>query len=199
MKKGGILLFVQVDRRRLNRWEKVVCPFFGFSLLEIVLALAILAGALAALGEVMRSASQSAALASDETQAQLLAESVMAELLAGARPTTAVNGAAFDLAIDPPWVYSIAIEPTPFQELIAVRVSVAQQLAPEMQPARCDLVRWLLSPDFITAQATAQAKANAAQATESSSSGSTPRRPQGGQQNGGQSTPGSPNQIGGGD
>ena len=89
MKKGDILLFAREGSRGSSHREKVECPLFGFSLLEIVLALAILAGTLAALGEVMRSASQSAALASDETQAQLLAESVMAELLAGARPLTA--------------------------------------------------------------------------------------------------------------
>ena len=51
-----------------------------------MLALAILAGALAALGEVMRLADQNAELVEGETQAQVLAESVMAELLSGARP-----------------------------------------------------------------------------------------------------------------
>ena len=68
-------------------------PFLGFSLLEIVLALAILAGALAALGEVMRLGDQNAEAAGDETQAELLAESVMSELVVGARPLENVNGA----------------------------------------------------------------------------------------------------------
>ncbi len=39
----------------------------GFTLLEIILALAILAGSLAALGEVMRMADQNASLTRDET------------------------------------------------------------------------------------------------------------------------------------
>ena len=57
----------------------------GFTLLEIILALAILAGSLAALGEVMRLADQNASLTEDETQAQILAASVMDELVAGCR------------------------------------------------------------------------------------------------------------------
>jgi type II secretion system protein I len=124
----------------------------GFSLLEIILALAILAGALAALGEVMRLADQNAALARDETQAEVLANSVMAELLCGARPMSAVNNAAFEIAAEPPWTYSVAIDATEYQELVAVRVNVAQQLPPELQPAQCTLVRWVLNPDFVNAE-----------------------------------------------
>ena len=55
----------------------------GFTLLEIILALAILAGSLAALGEVMRLADQNASMTRDESQAQILASSVMDELVAG--------------------------------------------------------------------------------------------------------------------
>lgn len=145
----------------------------GFSLLEIVLALAILAGALAALGEVMRLGDQNAALARDESQAEMLADSVMSELACGVRQLSAVNNAAFDLAVEPPWVYSIAVDATEYQELVAVRVSVAQQLAPEMQPARCELVRWMLNPDFVNSELAAQeAAAEEASQRESASSSS---------------------------
>jgi type II secretion system protein I len=121
----------------------------GFSLLEIVLALAILAGALAALGEVMRLGDQNAAAAGDETQAELLAESVMSEIMVGARPLANVNGAALAVATEPPWVLSVAVATTEFKELLAVRVSVVQQLPRELQPARCELVRWLPNPEYL--------------------------------------------------
>lgn len=126
-------------------------PFSGFTLLEIILALAILAGSLAALGEVMRLADQNAAMTRDETQAQIIAASVMDELVSGARVLTAVNQATCDEGIDSQWVYSVAVEQTGYVELVEVRVLVEQQLEAELQPARFELVRWLPNPDYIPA------------------------------------------------
>lgn len=123
----------------------------GFSLLEVVLALAILAGSLAALGEVMRLGDENAAAAADEARAAMLAESVMSELLVGARQVANVSGAALPLEDDPPWVASIEVQATDYQELVAVRVSIVQQLPPEQEPARCDLVRWMPNPNYIPA------------------------------------------------
>jgi type II secretion system protein I len=122
---------------------------FGFTLLEIILALAILAGSLAALGEVMRLGDQNAELARDETQAEILADSVMSELISGARIVGNVDSTPFDLATDPQWLYSIVVEPTDYVELVSVRVSVTQDLRPELHPAHCDLVRWFANPDYV--------------------------------------------------
>ena len=124
----------------------------GFSLLEIILALAILAGSLAALGEVMRLADQNAALSRDETQAQILAASVMDELVAGARVLEPLNQVPLDYEADPPWLCSIAIEPTAYVELVAVRVLIEQQAEARLQPPRFELVRWLPNPDYVPAQ-----------------------------------------------
>jgi len=151
MKKGDAALF----RHRCGRSagsKKELRPLFGFSLLEVVLALAILAGAMAALGEVMRLGDQNASAAADESRAEMLAESVMAEILVGARTIGNVNGAVLPLEDDPPWAVSIEVQSTDYQELVAVRVSVAQQLPPEQQPARCDLIRWLPNPDYLPAE-----------------------------------------------
>jgi general secretion pathway protein I len=123
----------------------------AFTLLEIVLALAILAGSLAALGEVMRLADRNAELVQGETQAQVLAESVMEEILAGSRSLTNVNGALFPLETEPRWQHWIAVEPTDRDELLLIRVTVAEQLPPELQPARFELVRWVLNPDSLPA------------------------------------------------
>ena len=124
----------------------------GFSLLEIILALAILAGSLAALGEVMRLADQNSALARDETQAQIIAASVMDELVAGARLLEPLNRVPLDYETDPPWLCSIAIEQTGYVELVAVRILVEQQADARLQPPRFELVRWLPNPDYVPAE-----------------------------------------------
>ena len=133
------------------RHSSFVIAAAGFTLLEIILALAILAGSLAALGEVMRLADQNAAMTRDETQAQILAASIMDELVAGARPLSAVNQQAFDPVWDPQWLYSIGWDQTGYEELVAVRVAVEQKLEARLQPARFELVRWLPNPDYVPA------------------------------------------------
>ena len=152
----------------------MIAPRSGFSLLEVVLALAILAGALAALGEVMRLGDENAAAAADEAQAEMLAESVMAEILVGARPLTSVNGAALPLADDPAWVVSVTVQPTEYVELVAVSVRVAQQLPPAQEPAYCDLVRWVPNPDYLpaTAQTSQQSSSSSSSSGSTSASGS---------------------------
>jgi type II secretion system protein I len=146
-------------------------PFFGFTLLEIILALAILAGSLAALGEVMRLADQNAAMTRDETQAQLLASSIMDELVSGAMPLSAVNQAQCDVVADPPWLYSVSIEQTGHLALLAVRVQVQQQLDPVLQPARFELVRWLSNPNYVPASNEQSSQPNAATGSGGSSTG----------------------------
>ncbi|MEX2092072.1 MAG: prepilin-type N-terminal cleavage/methylation domain-containing protein [Pirellulales bacterium] len=171
LKKGVRTIFDQVRYADSGRHENSSDPFSGFSLLEVVLALAILAGALAALGEVMRLGDQNAAAAADESQAEMLAESVMSELLVGARSLANVSGAVLPLEDDPPWAVSIEIQPTEYQELVAVRVSVAQQLAPVQQPARCDLVRWLPNPDYLPAATQQSSTQQSSSSTSSTTSG----------------------------
>ena len=151
----------------------------GFTLLEVILSLAILAGSLAALGEVMRSADRSASTAEDETQAQILAASVMDELLSGSRELTTVDHAAFNTTDDPPWVYSIEIEQTTYDELVAVRVRVEQDIDPRLQPAKFELVRWLPNPD--AASTSSSTDQNSTTGSSSSSSGSSSNTSGGGQ------------------
>ncbi|MDZ7619757.1 MAG: prepilin-type N-terminal cleavage/methylation domain-containing protein, partial [Patescibacteria group bacterium] len=55
----------------------------GFTLLEVILALAILAGAAAVLSQMAWSGLENARLTGDRITAQILAESLMAELDAG--------------------------------------------------------------------------------------------------------------------
>ncbi len=86
----------------------------GFSLLEVILALALLGGAIAVLGEAGRQALRNAQVARDLSHAELLCESKLSEILAGITPATAVGNTAFDSATtasidpgEPAWLYSI--------------------------------------------------------------------------------------------
>jgi prepilin-type N-terminal cleavage/methylation domain-containing protein len=120
----------------------------AFTLLEIVLALALLAGALAALGEVLRLARLNAENAAAETQAQFVASSVLAELMSGAREPVDVAQAVYPLEVDPPWLYSIAMSASPYSELLLLEVKVEQQLPSRKQPISLTLRRWVLNPEY---------------------------------------------------
>ena len=122
----------------------------GFLLLEVILALAILTGAMAVLGELARLGLLNARIARDTTQAQLLCESKLAELTARITPAQTVSDAKFeepvgDGSID--WIYSIDLEATDLEGLVAVRVTVMQDMAENQRPVQFSLVRWMPDPD----------------------------------------------------
>ena len=125
----------------------------GFSLLEVVLALAILTGAIAVLGEVVRTGVRNAQIARDQTQAQLLCESKLAEITAGIIPAESVQGAMFETnPVDDgeiPWLYSIELGAIDQEGLVAVRVTVAQDLRPELRPVEFSLTRWMVDPGVV--------------------------------------------------
>ncbi|MGQ9575076.1 MAG: prepilin-type N-terminal cleavage/methylation domain-containing protein [Thermoguttaceae bacterium] len=121
----------------------------GFSLLEVILALAILTGALAVLGELVRGGLESARIARDTTCALLLCESKMAEITSGMLWPEPAQNVPLSEVIDPTqpaWLYSVEPYQIDQQGLIAVRVTVSQDLPPQMNPVSCSLVRWLIDP-----------------------------------------------------
>jgi type II secretion system protein I len=172
-RKKGVRTVFGRNSAGSRRWRKNSSdPFCGFSLLEVILSLAILAGSLAALGEVMRQSDRNASLSTDETQAQIIASTIMDELIAGYRPATAANQTVYDPEDDPAWLYSVEIENTSYAELVGVRVMVEQQLDEQLQPAKYELVRWLMNPDFV-AQAASQNDTSTSSGSSSSSSSSS--------------------------
>jgi hypothetical protein len=150
----------------------------GFSLLEVVLALAILVCAIAVLGELVRLGTMSAAGARDLTQAQLLCESKLAEITAGILPPDPVQYAMFEAYTEDQiestaeWVYSVELEATDLPGLVVVRVTVEQDLPPELRPATFALARLMQDPSYVLPS---EAAAEAAAASDTSASaGSTP-------------------------
>ncbi len=129
----------------------------GFSLLEVVLALAIIAGSLAVLGEASRLALRNATIARDTARAQLLCESKMTEIVTGETSPDPVDAMPFDEMTtdsldpsEPAWLYSIEQEPLDNEGLIAVRVTVGRDLPEAQHPVRFSLVRWMADPYAIT-------------------------------------------------
>lgn len=115
----------------------------AFTLLEVILALAILAGAVAILGEVMSIASRSASDAQAESEAQLLANSVMDEMLAGYVPLAQQTQQPLESNAAIPWVYSVTLGETLFAGLTSIEVLVEQDVEKQFRPVKYQLVRWV--------------------------------------------------------
>lgn len=145
--------------------------FVGFTLLEIVLALAILAGAVAVLGEIMRIAGRNAADAQGESRAQLLACSLMDEMVTGVIQPTEQNRVALDVDDTVPWVYSVVFGTTTIEGLMAVELVVEQDLEPQFNPVKFRLVRWLPSVTEAAEEDEEEAEETEEQSEESADAG----------------------------
>lgn len=132
----------------------------ALSLLEVILAIAILAGAVAALGELVRTGLMNAADARDYTHAEMYAETVMSSIVAGAMPVSSVSNAPVE--DNPNYSYSVVTEEAPAGQagLLKISVTVARNQTSAKRPAQFTLVRWMVDPEM-EAELAAQAQANA--------------------------------------
>lgn len=120
-----------------------ICLPMAFTLLEVILSLTILAAAAAMIGELITSASQTAADSEAETRAQILAISLMDEMVS--RRTEVAEKSRESLEVDDsaPWVYSVSLERTKMSGLTSVEIIVEQDLEKRFRPVKYRLVRWL--------------------------------------------------------
>jgi len=139
-------------------------PLRGFSLLEVILALAILTGAIAVIGELVRIGTRNAEAARDLTRAQLLCESQLAEIASGLATAEAVTMSP--CPDDQDWLYSVAVESTAETGIVAVRVTFTRNLPNQQQPLEFSMVQWM--PDPATATST-----DASSEGQSSTTGTT--------------------------
>jgi type II secretion system protein I len=119
----------------------------GLSLLEVMLALAILGGALAVIGELMRIGARNAEMARDLTTAQLICESTMAEVQLGFLPLQTVGPVEVsDVQYQLDWLYTITVEPIDQEGLTSVWVRIEQNPAVFSRPVSFTATRWMIDP-----------------------------------------------------
>ncbi len=115
----------------------------ALSLLEVILALAILALSMAAIGELLRMGNRSARKAQLSTRAQILCESILSQVVCGALPPSPVTRAP--VVTDPDWYYTTELASTEVQGVMLLAVTVETQIE-LARPPGFTLVRWIPDP-----------------------------------------------------
>ncbi|HZZ27387.1 MAG TPA: prepilin-type N-terminal cleavage/methylation domain-containing protein [Pirellulales bacterium] len=119
-------------------------PRDGFTLLEVILSLAILAGAVATLGELIRSGLANAQSARDFTRAKMLCEGIEEQVVAGAISPSGSSGTCDD---DPRWLYSISSE-SDQPGLLNLQITVSKDVPPDQHTVQFTLWRWMIDPNI---------------------------------------------------
>ncbi|MDP1796499.1 MAG: prepilin-type N-terminal cleavage/methylation domain-containing protein [Planctomycetaceae bacterium] len=119
----------------------------GFTLLEIVLGMAIFFGSLAIFSQILWSGSQAAVQGQLRSQALVRCEAKLGEVVAGAMPFQTQQNQAFSSdAIDQDWSWSVDVEPTNHPNLNAVVVTVSHTGNSPLSNAEVQLRRWMRDP-----------------------------------------------------
>lgn len=160
---------------RIRRYQAArarVAARKGLSLLEVVIALAIFMGSIAAIGQLVSTGVRGAVQARLQSQAVLRAESKMAEVVAGITPLHGGSGGVF--AEDPSWAWSVQSISGAHEGLYVVDVTTTHHSATTAGNQSYTLRRLVRDPQLaLDAYAKAQEAAAAAAAASSSSGSST--------------------------
>lgn len=132
-----------LSRSSIPRFES---PRAGLSLLEVVLAIAILGGAMVVLGQLINIGHSAAVSARDNTEAQILCDAKISEVAAGILDTSGASGG--DITEAPGWQYTLSVEKAQIEGLLKVDCTVTQDPATHSLPVTFRLVRWIPDPDY---------------------------------------------------
>ncbi len=116
----------------------------GLTLLEVILAIAILGGSLAVIFEMVRLGMISAMETRLRSEANILCDTKMAEVSAGVLELQNVN--AMSIAENPDWLYYVEVQDSAQPGLFLVTVSVEQ--ANVADPISISIVRFMPDPDY---------------------------------------------------
>lgn len=143
----------------------------GMTLLEVVLALAIFFGAVAALAQLTWNGTRAALQARFKAQAVIRCETKLAELVSGAELLQSQSNIPFP--DDSAWTWSALVSPGSFPELLQVEVRVQRTGSNSLGSIEYGISRWLRDPAVLTETATLAAEAAAEASSTSSSSSSS--------------------------
>lgn len=161
----------RIRRRHPPAPRRQACARRGFSLFEVVIALAIFAASIAAIGQLVSSGVRGAVHARLQTQAVMRCESKMAELVAGIATLTSSGGTAFP--DDPNWKYTVALLPGPHSDLYLVELNVTYTGAGERSSTSYSIRRLIRDPQVVVQMELAKEQAQEEQAAQKAASSST--------------------------
>jgi hypothetical protein len=117
----------------------------ALTLLEVVLALAILAGSLGTLAQLVGLGMRAAGNSRDLTQAQLLAESTMSEIAAGILSTEPLTRVPLDT--NPGWLVSTQVDNTIHQGILRVTILLERD-SDSYRSIQYQVSRWIRDPNL---------------------------------------------------
>lgn len=121
----------------------------GVMLLEVLIALAIFAGSLAAIGQVISVASRAASQANWRTESALLAESRLAEVISGVAPLKSTS--AQPCVENEDWLWSMSVDPGPATDVLQIEVRLDRARPLGLSADSFSLVRLIRDPQALEA------------------------------------------------
>ncbi len=128
------------------------CHRRAFTLYEVVLAIAILLGAMTVMSKLIATGSRASMRAQLQTHAMLLCQSKLSEVIAGVEPLASVQGAPLDSTASG-WTWSLDVAPGPRKNLLELHVHVVLPGEGPTPRAQTSLVRWMRDPQLFEATA----------------------------------------------
>lgn len=153
---------VSSQRSKIEKRKSKISPA-GLTLFEVLLSLAIFVMAMAAVGQLVSNGMRGAVRARLETQAVLRCESKLAEVLAGIEPLQPMNGASFP--DDPSWVWSLAIQTGPTEDLLDVEILVEHPGSTGAGQVSFGLRRLVRDPDAVTSTTSSSTSSSSTSST----------------------------------
>lgn len=153
------------ERRASGRIDRA-----GLTLFEVIIALAIFVGSIAAIGQLISNGVRGAVLSRLQTQAVLRCETKLAEVVSGVTPLHSVSGMAF--SDDATWTWSMTTAPGPHASLYIVEVTAAHPSSTTAGNVSYSLRRLVRDPQLEMQAYEKQLEQQAAASNTSSSSNS---------------------------
>jgi len=118
----------------------------GFSLLEVLLSIAILGGALVVIGQLVNIGYRSAIEARIRSDANILVDGKMAEVSAGIIELQSTSSSVIEE--NPDWMYSVDVQQSGQLGLLMVMVTVEQTPNSASNPISMSVVRLMPDPEY---------------------------------------------------
>lgn len=118
----------------------------GLSLLEVILSIAILGSSMVVIGHLYNLGFRAARQSQFRSDANLLVDSIMAELAAGVLPVESTGSTTIEHA--PNWEYAVEIEDSQQPGLFLATVVVKRVPETDIMPGGLSIVRFIPDPEY---------------------------------------------------